>query len=284
MRGLLAVVAVFAVVAGCGTSRRPPRPQGEVRVVGSDTMLQLNRRLAAGFMAANPGVPVAVEGGGTGAGIAALMAGGADLAAASRPLAADEVLELYERFGTLGVAYPVAADALSVYVHPANPVRELSTATLAGIFAGDVRDWAEVGGESGAIRVLIRPPSSGTHRFFRDHVLRGWPYRADAEMVARTADIVAAVAADPLAIGYGGLACGPAVVRCAIDGVRPPATPDGELSGYPLSRHLTLVAAAPPEGPARAFVDWCLGPQGQAVTREVGYVPLWEPSGAGGGP
>lgn len=284
MRRALAAATALVVAWGCGSTGPPERPRSEVRVVGSDTMLVLNRRLAEGFMLAHPGIPVAVEGGGTGVGVAALIAGEADLAAASRPLTAEEVLDLYEGLGVLGVSYPVAADALSVYLHPANPVRELSTATLAGIFAGEVRDWGEVGGEAGPIRVLIRPPSSGTHRFFRDHVLRSWAYRADAEVVARTADIVAAVAADPRAVGYGGLAYGPDVRHCAVDGVAPPRSSEDALSGYPLSRHLTLVAAAPPEGPARAFVDWCLGPQGQAVVREVGYLPLWSSPSAGGGP
>jgi phosphate transport system substrate-binding protein len=284
MRRALAAAAALVLGWGCGSTGLSERPRSEVRVVGSDTMLVLNRRLAEAFMLANPGIPVSVEGGGSSAGVAALIAGEADLAAASRPLTAEEVLDLYESFDTLGVAYPVAADALSVYLHPANPVRELSMATLAGIFAGEVRDWGELGGDPGPIRVLIRPPSSGTHRFFRDHVLRSWAYRPDAEVVARTADIVAVVAADPRAIAYGGLAYGPEVVHCAVDGVAPPRSAKDSLSGYPLSRHLTLVAAAPPEGAARTFVDWCLGPQGQAVVREVGYLPLWSSSSAGGGP
>ena len=285
MRGGVALVAAAAlVVAGCGSSGSGPADRAEVRLVGSDTMLLLNRRLAAEFMALAPGTVVEVEGGGSGAGIAALIAGTADLAASSRPLGAEEVQALYERVGTLGVTYPVAADALSVYLHPDRAVANLSLSDLAAIFAGEISDWGRVGGAPGAIRVLIRPPASGTHRFFRDHVLRGRPYRADAEMVARTPDIVAIVAADSTAIGYGGLAYGSRLVHCRVEGVAPPVGAAADSAEYPLSRHLMLVAAAPVEGAARAFVDFCVGPRGQAVVRQVGYLPLWLAPGPEAGP
>ena len=275
------IVLAAALAAGCGSTGTPApaqRPSGApvVRVAGSDTMLLLDRRLAEAFMRAHPGVAVRVEGGGSGTGIAALIAGEVEIAAASRPLAADEIEALYERHRTLGVTFLVARDALSVYLNPANPVHDLTVAQLAGIFSGSISSWAEVGGVDRPIHVLIRPPSSGTHRFFRDHVLGGAPYRKDATALARTNDIVATVTADPDAIGYGGVAYGSDVVHCAVDGVSPPTPQAPGADDYPLSRLLTLVTAAPPEGWTGRFIDWAQGPEGQGVVREVGYLPLWE--------
>jgi phosphate transport system substrate-binding protein len=252
-----------------------------VRLAGSDTMLPLARRLAERFMSAHPRVAVRVEGGGSGAGIAALVDGRVDLCTASRPLTPDEVQALAERRGTLGVTFLIAEDALSVYLNRSNPVRDLSLDQLRAVFAGEARDWSEVGGDQGTIVVLIRPPASGTHRFFRDHVLHGGDYRTDARVLATTTEIVAAVAADPNAVGYGGVAYGPDLVHCAVDGVPPPGPATAGSRVYPLTRFLTLVAAAPPQGWARRFVDWCQGAEGQRVVAEVGYLPLWPPTSRG---
>jgi phosphate transport system substrate-binding protein len=237
-------------------------------------MLELNRRLAAAYMFEHPGVPIRIEGGGTRRGVEALVDGSADLAAASRPLTPTEVASLYDRFGTLGVGYLVARDAVSVYLHPRNPIRSLRLDDVRAIFTGAVSDWSEVGGAAAPIVVVVRPPSSGSHRFFRDHVLRGAPYVATAATGLRTADVVRLVRSDPAAVGFGGLAYGDDLVHCAIDGIDP--TEENLREGrYALARYLVFYASAPPEGEARAFVEWCLGPAGQRIVREVGFIPLW---------
>jgi phosphate transport system substrate-binding protein len=265
-------IALVAVVA-CGSS--PPRAERGLRVVGSDTMMILNRRLAESFMRLHPGVSIIVEGGGTSIGVEALIAGEAPICAASRPLAPDEVQRIFDRFGTLGVRLPIARDALSVWVHPANPVRNLSLDQLAGIFGGSLTSWSEVGGAGRGITVVVRPPASGTFRFFRDRVLGGGAYTSRAVTAAATRDVVRRVAGDETAIGYGGTAYGDDTIRaCAIDGAPPTAEAVGE-GRYPLARHLAFYAAAPPEGLARQFIDWCQGPEGQTVVAEIGYLPLW---------
>jgi phosphate transport system substrate-binding protein len=267
------MVAVAVLLAAACASSPGPAP-GEVRVVGSDTMLVLNRRLAEVYMAGHPGEVIVVEGGGTGRGVEALIAGSTEVCAASRPLTAGEVRRLHERFGTLGVRFLVARDALSVYLNPANPVRDVSMEDLRGLFGGRIRSWRELGGADVPVGVVIRPTTSGTHHFFRDHVLHGEEYAAGATVAARTVDVVSAVLADPGAVGYGGVAYGAEVVHARIEGVAP--TADGvRRGGYPLARYLTFTTVAPPRGAVRRFIDWCLADEGQRVVAEVGYVALW---------
>jgi phosphate transport system substrate-binding protein len=269
----VAVAAISMVIVACTGVDSSHRRAG-VTIRGSDTMLELNRRLAAAYMLNHPGVPIRVEGGGTRHGVEALVAREADLAAASRPLAPDEVASLYEEFETLGVGFLVARDALSVYLNPANPVRSLSLEDLRSIFTGVITDWSEAGGEARPIVVVIRPPSSGSHRFFRDHVLRGAAYAPSARTEVRTADVVAAVRSDAAAVGYGGLAQGPELIHCAVDDVEP--TVENLRDGrYALARYLVFYSVAPPEGIVRDFVDWCLGPEGQTIVNEAGFIPLW---------
>jgi phosphate transport system substrate-binding protein len=267
------LVAAAVATAACAGLGRGHTSAG-VTVSGSDTMLVLNRGLAAAYMLEHPGVPIRIEGGGTQSGVESLVARRADLAAASRPLTPAEVASVYDRFQTLGVGYLVARDALSVYLHPQNPVRDLDLDQIRAIFAGGISNWSEVGGASLPIQVVVRPPSSGSHRFFRDHVLRGAPYVTAATTGRRTSDVVDLVRSDPAAVGYGGLAHGDDLVHCAIGGVDP--TEENLVAGrYALARYLVFYAAAPPEGDVLEFVEWCLGPAGQKIVREVGFIPLW---------
>lgn len=275
--GLPAVLVLL--FTGCAGLRG--ESNAEVRIKGSDTMVLLNRRLAAAFMMGHPGTAVVVEGGGSATGVQALLEGSVDIAAASRPVEGPEVGAVFRRYGTLGVRFLVAEDPFSVYLNPSNPVRDLSVEQLRAIFAGKVTSWRELGGEDLEIHVITRPPTSGSHRFFQLHVLLGGAYAARAATLARTRDIVGVVRKDPAAIGYGGRGWARGV-RCArVDGVAP--TPGAVREGrYPLTRYLTFYTARPPSGAVRRFIDWCLGPEGQAVVRKVGYVPLWLPGGAAG--
>jgi phosphate transport system substrate-binding protein len=237
-------------------------------------MLELNRRLAEAFMREHAGVAVRVSGGGTGIGVTELVENRVDLCAASRPFTPEEVSELHARFETLGLRFLIARDALSVYLHPTNPIRDLSFDQLAMIFAGKVTRWSEVGGNDLPIEVVVRPPNSGTYRFFKDHVLKGQEYAAGATSAARTNDVVDLVAARPGAIGYGGLVYGQDLVHCRLGGIDP--SPESVRNGsYPLARYLYFYATQPPAGRNKEFLDWCVSPAGQEVVADIGFVPLW---------
>ena len=266
---LAACLALAACASAPGGDRARP-----VRVVGSDTMLPLTRAWAEALMALHPELEIVVEGGGSGAGIAALIRGAADIAACSRPATGEELRLLYERTGRLGVRFIVARDALSVYLHPSNPVRDLTLLQLKGIFTGRIGSWHKVGGREEPIDVLIRPPNSGTHRLFQDLVLDGEPYAEGARACATTGEIVAAVEAQPRAIGYGGQAYGAQVVHLRVEGAEPDEASVRDGS-YRLARYLFLYTARPPTGAAKSFIDHALSAEGQREVEAAGYLPLW---------
>jgi phosphate transport system substrate-binding protein len=239
-------------------------------------MLRLNRHLAARFMGSHPGTVVLVEGGGTGVGAQAMIEGRADLCAASRNLSADEIEALFAATGTLGARTMVALDAIAVYVHPENPVRDLTVRQVASIFNGTTTNWMSIGGPRSAILPIIRPPTSGTYRFIKDHVLAGNPYAEHSVTVQRNQDVIAEVSSKPQAIGYGGWAYSGDVLQLAVSGVLPDETTIRDGS-YPLARYLYLIATQPPTGLAGVFVDWVTGAEGQSAVSEVGLIPLWSP-------
>ena len=239
-------------------------------------MLPLTRLLGRVFEEANPGVRVSVAGGGSTAGIAALIDGRADVCASSRPLTAAEAQALYRRYAKLGVRVQVARDALEVFVHPDNPVRGLTMLQLKGIFTGRIRQWEKVGGAGGTIEVLIRPPSSGTHGFFRAVALDGEEYASHATVIETTAELVELVRADETAIAYGGMAYEQeGVVALALDGAAPNA-PAARSGAYPLSRYLYVITVGPPAGLVKRFVDFTLSSEGQRLVAEAGFIPLFE--------
>ena len=271
---VLAVALVVPAVAFAVGCRSATAPRPDVRIAGSDTMLPLSRRLAETFMGSHPGIAIRVVGGSTSCGVEALLSGRAELCAASRPLRADEVQRLYDGFGTMGLRFLVARDALVVLVHPENPVRELTINQLEGIFRGRLTDWSEVGGDAGTIEVVVRSPSSGTHQFFKDHVLNGGDYAIDALTTARFVNMVETIRSRPRAIGYGGMVHGSDVRHLEIGGIEP--SPDTvSRDAYPLARYLYFYATEPPTGPTKQFLDWCVGRDGQRVVQETGFIPLW---------
>lgn len=250
-----------------------------VTIKGSDTMVIMNARLAEAFMAKNPGTTIQVTGGGSGVGIAALINGTTDVAAASRPIKSSEIDKLKTRFATTGHAIPIARDGLSVYLHTANPVRELTLAQLRDIYTGRLTNWKQVGGKDAPIILYSRESSSGTYTYFKDNVLSGKDYSPRAQTLQGTAAVVNAVAQDPNGIGYGGAAYAKGIRYAAVkkDAQSPAFEPNLTTirSGqYPITRFLYLYTRTRPAGDLKKFIDWCMGAEAQALVTKVGYYPV----------
>ncbi|MBN1540573.1 phosphate ABC transporter substrate-binding protein [candidate division KSB1 bacterium] len=248
---------------------------GTLRIKGSDTMIALLQAWAGEFMKTHAGFSVYVEGGGTDAGFQALINGQADMSAASRPMRPDEARLLAEKHRSVGLSILVAKDALSVYIHPSNPVRDLSLGQVRDIFSGKIKNWSIVGGDDQEISIAIRPPNSGTYFYFKEHVLNGGAYASSAHPYATTDALGKAVAADEFSIGYGGMAYHTGVDHLNIDHVEP--TEANVLADrYPITRYLYLYTINTPFGKHKHFIDWVLSPEGQKVVRDTGYFPIWE--------
>ncbi len=272
------VIFIFVcfLLSTCASKNMSLRENGmTIRIKGSDTMLLLVRRWNAEFMKKNPEISVYVEGGGSRTGIRALIEGTIDIASVSRPWQSDEIRELVERQGSLGISILSARDALSVYLHPDNPIRNLSSKQIKGIFSGHITNWREVGGLNEHIVVLNRNTNSGTYLFFAEHILLGETYSPEAITLQTTSAITDFVAAHRNAIGYGGMSYGKKIYHCKIDGVEP--TPQNVRNGkYPIARYLYLYTTRPPQGLIKKYIDWVLGPEGQKIVAEIGYIPLYE--------
>ncbi len=249
-----------------------------ITVKGSDTMVIMAQRWAESYMAKHPGTSIQVTGGGSGTGISALINGTTDICNASRPMKSAERAKLQDRYATLGVEIKSAKDGLSVYVHESSPVKELSVDQLRDIYLGKTTNWNQLGGPDKKIIVYGRENNSGTYAFFKDNVLGGKDYVSSMQSMPGTAAVVNAVSKDPNSIGYGGMAYakGIRILPLKKNASSPAVAPTAETVGngsYPLARYLYMYTTKRPTGAVKAYIDWILSPEGQAIATQVGYFP-----------
>lgn len=256
----------------------PALASAAVTVKGSDTMVILAQRWAEEYMKKNAGKKVQVTGGGSGTGIAALINGTTEIANASRPMKEDEKGKVRERYSVLPTETAVAKDGVALYVNEANPVQQLTIAQLHSIYVGDVTNWKQVGGNDAPIVLYSRENSSGTYVFFKDNVLSGDDYAASAQTLPGTAAVVNAVAKEKNGIGYGGAAYAKGVKELKVVGADGqgwlPNAENVKSGKYPLARPLFMYTRAKPAGEVKAFIDFCLSAEGQAIVTKVGYFPI----------
>ena len=269
--------AVIAVLLGMiGFAFAPAADK--IVVKGSDTFVILAQRWAEVYMKSNSSVAIQVTGGGSGVGISALINGSTDIANASRKMKASEKDKLKERYNTLGVEVACAKDGITVYLNPANKVKELSIKQLSEIFKGNIKNWKEVGGADGEIKLYGRENSSGTYVFFQENVVKG-DYAPNCQTLPGTAAVVNAVKKDPAGIGYGGAAYAEGIEICKVkkDDKSVGYIPTAETiktGEYPITRYLYMYLKNKPTGAIKSYIDWILSPEGQKLVVEVGYFPV----------
>ena len=256
-----------------------------IQIKGSDTMVNLVQAWVEGFMQKNPSSFISVTGGGSGTGFAALINGTCDIAAASRDITPKEI-ELAAKKGVQPKRFKVALDGLAVVVNRLNPVSRLTLDQLAGIFTGTITNWKEVGGNDAKIVVLSREVNSGTHVYFKEHVLRRQDpkskeeFSPEALLLPSSQAIADEILQNPSAIGYFGMGYigkGHQALSIAKDGVSAAISPtvDHVLGGeYPISRPLFMFTNGEPSDEVKRFLDFVLSPEGQAIVSQTDFVPV----------
>lgn len=278
---VVALVVIIVTLGGGGGS-------SSIKIIGSNTVTPLSSVWAEEFMGTNADVSIAVSGPGSGAGIAALINGTTDICQASRKIKQSEI-DQAEANGVEPYEIQVATDALSVVVHPSNPVSELTILQLSAIYTGEITNWNEVGGNDIEIVAIARDTNSGTHVFFKEHVvqMQGLPaedksleYGGNVLMLPSTEEGVNQVADNPNAVFYPGLGYVTEEVKSLA--IKQTADSTGILPSlqtaldgtYPIARPLLFYTDGEPTGVIKDFVDYCLSPEGQDKVIEIGYVPL----------
>jgi phosphate transport system substrate-binding protein len=262
VRRFIFIIFILAIVTtGCarGVSDR------EIIIAGSTSIEPFADKWAEVYMEKYPNTIVNVQGGGSSAGIQAAETGVADIGTCSRELKPEEK-DLKEII--------VAYDGLAIIVHSTNKIDNLTIEQIKQIFAGQIRNWQELGGKDKVITVVTREEGSGTRGAFQELVMKKERIFKGAIVQDSNGTVREIVANDPNAIGYISLGLvNDKVKSLSLDGII--ANDENIITKiYSLIRPFLFVTKNTPTGEVKNFIDFVLSQEGQKLIREEGLIPV----------
>jgi phosphate transport system substrate-binding protein len=269
---------------------------GNLNSIGSDTLNNLMTLWAEGFRKQYPNVKIQIEGKGSSTAPPALIEGTAQIGPMSRLMKSTEIDKFESKFGYKPATFPVAIDALAVYVNKDNPIKGMTMAQVDALFSKsrrwgykeNIQKWSQLGldGELGnnSISIYGRNSASGTYGFFKEHTLKNGDYKDEVKEQPGSASVVQGVTEDQAGIGYSGIGYITSGVRAVPlaekEGMpfHEATQPTAENGSYPLWRHLYLYVNKAPNKPldplVKEFLKFVYSREGQQVVVKDGFFPL----------
>ena len=130
------------IVAVCLFSLLPAYAYANVLVMGSDVSVTFGKAVAEDFMKKNTGTNVTVLGGGKDTAFVMLSAGSCDLANSTLSLSEQDRPDVLKAIADAKAkGHPireiaVAIDVVQFFIHPSNPINQLSLGQLSQIYLG----------------------------------------------------------------------------------------------------------------------------------------------------
>jgi phosphate transport system substrate-binding protein len=241
------------------------RPQASLTVVGSTSVQPFAEILAEEFMKNHPQEKIFIQGGGSSAGIQAVLSEACPLGMSSRNLTPQEK-------GLLAI--PIAYDAIAVIVHRQNPLTNLSKVQVQKIFTRQIKNWQELGWENRPITLVTREEGSGTREAFQHLIMEDKEISLAALVQDSNGAIRQVVGDDPQAIGYISLGLlNEKVKALPIDGVEPNLE-NIRNRRYKIVRPFLFVLKKEPSGVLKDFLNFILSPAGQEILAKEGLLPV----------
>lgn len=247
----------------------------KVTVSGSTTVLPLGEAAAEAFNAQQNAYDVTVTGGGTGAGITAIAENRSDIAMASREVTSDEQKRYGDNFKEFEIGLDGICIAVNKQVYDAG-IKNLTKNQVKGIYAGQITNWKELGGPDRLIYAIAREPGSGTRDTFNEVIMGNITAETPGvhTVAMGSAEVKTAIVGSNNAIGYLGFSyIGGNIGIVTLDGVMP-SIQTIKNNSYELSRHLYFYTFGSPRPGAMVFINFMLGPEGQQIAQENGFIPI----------
>jgi len=239
-----------------------------LRISGGTAHIPVMKEAAKRIMIFNPDIRITIAGGGSGAGIKQVGEGLVDIGNSGRKATEIEI----NKYGLKMVKW--AIDGVAAVVNPKNSVKALTTQELQDIFAGKIANWKELDGNDKPINVYTRDKASGTRSVFWKKALKKNNITSKANVVVSNGAMKTAIKNDPYSIGYVSVGfINDSVFALVLDGIKP--TMNSVKQGrYKVTRGLYSNTKGNTKGLARKFIDYLLGPEGQKIALEKGFIPV----------
>lgn len=219
-----------------------------------------------------------------------LINGDADLILVTAP--SEDELKLAKEKGVELEVIPVVNEAFVFFVNYENNINSISLENIRKIYAGEIKNWSELGGKNEEIKAYQRPVNSGSQTGMLELVMQDKKIvEAPKEDIIKEMDEIVNLVSNydngKNAIGYSyyyyattmyddiDSSVTDRIKFVAIDGVEP--ANETIINGtYPIrtAYYIVINAQEPEDGEVRKLVNEMLSDRGQKVAEEAGYVPL----------
>jgi phosphate transport system substrate-binding protein len=269
---------------------------GTINSIGSDTLNNLITLWAEGFRKQYPNVKIQVEGKGSSTAPPALIEGTAQLGPMSRTMKSSEIDAFEAKFGYPPTPYPVAVDALALFVNKDNPIKGLTLPEVDALFsksrrqgqAADMTKWGQLGlaGDwaNAPVSLYGRNSAYGTYGFFKDHALKNGDFKDQVKEQPGSASVVQGISEDRYGVGYSGIGYTTSGVRMVPLAPKTgqtyiePTQANTKNGSYPLWRYLYIYVNQTPGKPlspiVKEFLTYVYSREGQSDVLRDGYFPV----------
>jgi phosphate transport system substrate-binding protein len=274
--------AVPVATAAAPVTTAAPVSTGQkqtIKISGSTTVLPIVQKAADQYMATHPDANIQISGGGSGVGIQAIGSKTVDIGMSSREVTSAEMAK-YPSF----VVTSIAQDGIAVIVNPVNTIPYITLDQARDIYLGKITKWTEISGAgvpntNNQIVVIGRDSASGTRSYFDEVILA--KKTPTSKMLEKNSNgaVLQTVAQTPGSIGYVSIGFVSNDVKALpiwynAQKIVAPSLENVKTKTYPVSRDLYIITNGNPSGLAGDFISYILGPDGQKIVADEGYVTL----------
>ncbi len=179
---------------------------------------------------------------------------------------------------------PIGTEAFVFFVHKDNPIENLTTEQIKGIYAGEITNWKQVGGKDEEIAAFQRNEGSGSQsmleRFMGDKPIMEAPTERVNDLMSGIIERVSNYKSKSNSIGFSfryyveGIIKNPDIKMLSVDGVAP--TAENIKNGkYPIVTQIYAVTYEEQTNEnVDKLLDWILSDEGQYIIEETGYVGI----------
>lgn len=196
----------------------------------------------------------------------------------------EKQIEYARNKGTFYEYTPIGMEAFVFFVHINNPVDNLTSEQIRGIYSGKITNWSQVGGWDEPITAYQRNEGSGSQsmlvRFMGDTPLMKPETETVETFMSGIIERVADYHNKPGSIGFSyryyleSIIKNPDIKLLSVDGIAP--TAENIRSGaYPITTFLYAVTYRDHFNEnVDLLLEWILSPEGQELVEKTGYIPI----------